>query len=109
MDKNKIDIYIAEIKNSFVDKYDDINKSRKIINDYLKSVEITEYDYNSFCLFLLDSLKEKLTKLKENTITEEKMNIVFKNILVKMLIIKLKNSNNPELIETASQLEILLK
>lgn len=62
-----VDLFIKNLENSFVEDFDRMDHAKEIINEYLRSINFRyEYDYNTFCKELKNSLTETLTLLDES-------------------------------------------
>ena len=63
-----INFFIEGLKESFVSKYEEINNSKDIVNNYMKELNFQyEYNYNEFCS---DFIKFSITKLEQIDIDE---------------------------------------
>ena len=80
----KINIFKSKLQTVFVENYSEINKAKDLINNKLKETNINyEYDYNTFCVDLLNegmSLVNKIDDI-ENVVLTNFLFILLNNMI----------------------------
>lgn len=109
MNTTKKEEILSSVKKLFIEDYNSINSSKESVNKYLKIFDIEGYEYNTFCTSLLLGINNYLDTISDNN---QNINISneIKNILIKLVLDKVKSDGSDDLIELLSMYEeIFLK
>jgi hypothetical protein len=88
---NTIDLFIKNVENIFVDDYEKINNGMIIVNEYLKEINFDyQYDYNTFCIELRDTLKNTLNKIDESVFNKINVSLFVYECINDMIRVKIE-------------------
>lgn len=81
-----IDLFIEGLKESFVSKYEEINSSKDIVNNYMKELNFKyKYKYNEFCTDFIKYSTMILKHLDTEEINNLDINVIVYEVLITMI------------------------
>lgn len=97
METSKVNEIIERITTSFVDDFFLIKESKDSVNNYLSILNIDNiYEYNEFCLDLLDISNDLLNKITFEQFSNNPVGEFISGVLSEMMIRKINKSDKTD-------------